>query len=157
MAQKRAGTAARSRRAKGEQMRNFLVIGLILIAIAVAIVLFALTSSASAASADSDLAVVDIPDKTKLVKAELLGKYIFIHDDAKMAAGEACLYVYRYSVDPNGKPEARAENLVLSFHCVPIDRPKASQTVLTYGTTDNGSLELREIQFTGSLKGHRVP
>ena len=138
-------------------MRSFLVIGLILIAIAVAIVLLALTSSASAASADNDLAVVDIPDKTQLVKSELLGKYIFIHDDAKMATGEACLYVYRYSVDPNGKPEPKPENLVLSFHCKPIERPKARETVLTYGITDNGSLELREIQFTGSSKGHRVP
>jgi hypothetical protein len=139
-------------------MRNFLVNGLILIVIAVfAIAVFALATFASAAPADKDVAVVDIPDKAKLVKAELLGKYIFIHDDSKMATGEACLYVYRYGVDPNGKPDARADNLVVSFHCVPIDRPKASQTVLTYGMTDNGSLELREIQFTGSLKGHRVP
>ena len=139
-------------------MRNFLVIGLILIAIGVIAIWF-LASFALAAPADSDMAVavVDIPDKTKLVKSELLGKYIFIHDDAKMARGEACLYVYRYRVDPNGKPEAKPENLVVSFHCEPIERPKANETVLTYGVTDIGSLELREIQFTGSSKGHRVP
>ena len=138
---------------KGILMKNFLTIGLITIAIMV----LALASFASAPPGDNDFAVVDIPDKTKLAKAELQGKYIFVHDDSKMAKGEACLYVYSYSVDQNGKPEARPENLVVSFHCEPTERPKATETVLTYAMAANGSFELREIQFTGSSKGHRVP
>src|SRR6185369_16771351 len=31
------------------------------------------------------IAVTEISEKTKLLKAELLGKYIFVHDDSKMA------------------------------------------------------------------------
>jgi hypothetical protein len=104
-----------------------------------------------------EMAVADIPDKTKLLNVELLGKYIFIHDGEKKANAEHCLYVYRYGEDQNGKPEARPENLVVSFHCEALQRTKVSQLVLTYGVTNGGASELREIQFAGSLVGHRVP
>jgi len=91
------------------------------------------------------------------MKAELSGKYIFIHDDEKMARGEPCLYVSQYSGDQSGKPEVQARNLVVSFHCQPVERPKVNQLVLTYGAARDGSFELREVQFSGTLEGHRVP
>jgi hypothetical protein len=136
-------------------MKRFLLITFTLGA--VALVVGALASLVPAAPPVREMAVVDIPDKTRLLKAELLGKYIFIHDDAKMSKGEPCFYVYQYSQDQSGKPEAKPENLVLSFHCLPVQRPKAVQVVLTYGVTAEGLFELREIQFADSVEGHRVP
>lgn len=89
--------------------------------------------------------------------ATLLGRYIFTHDDEKMVRGEACFYVYEYSQNLAGQPELLADNLVVSFHCQPVQRVKTSHIVLTYGMTVEGLLELREIQFAGSSEGHRVP
>lgn len=117
----------------------------------------ALASFAAAAPPDRDIAVANIPDKTKLLKTTLQGKYIFVHDDSMMAKGEPCLYIYEYSEDQAGKPEVKPEKLVVSFHCEPTQREKATQIVLTYGMLSSELFELREIQFPGSTKGHRVP
>jgi hypothetical protein len=75
----------------------------------------ALASFAAAAPPDRDIAVANIPDKTKLLKATLQGKYIFVHDDSMMAKGEPCLYIYEYR-RPGRKPEVKPEKLVVSFH-----------------------------------------
>ena len=136
-------------------MRRFLLITLILGAMVM--IAAALASFAPAAPPGKDIAVVDIPDKTRLLKAELQGKYIFVHDDEKMAAGEPYFYVYRYSQDKSGQPEVRPENLVVAFHCQPVQREKRSLLYLTCVMTGDGAFELREIQFAGSLEGHRVP
>ena len=114
-------------------------------------------SLATAASSGKEMAVVDIPDKTKLLKATLQGKYIFVHDNEMMKQGAACLYVYEYGEDVTGKPELKSDKLVLSFHCEPVQREKATNIILTYGMTTAGWFELREIQFAGSTEGHRVP
>jgi hypothetical protein len=132
-------------------MKRFLMTILVLTAVGV------LASLAPARPPANDIGVVDIQDKARLMKAELLGKYILIHDAEKKAHGEACLSVYRYSQDENGDPKILPENLVVSFHCVSVERPKADTLVLTYGITKDGLLELREIQFAGTLEGHRVP
>ena len=110
-----------------------------------------------AAPPGKDMAVVDIPEKTMLVKTALLGKYIFVHDDEKMASGEPCFYIYEYSENQAGKPEALPDKLVLSFHCQPIARPKARQLITTVQMGRNGDFELHEIQFAGTTEGHRVP
>jgi hypothetical protein len=136
-------------------MRRFLLITFIFGAVTIA--MSALVSFASATPPGKEMSVVDIPDKTKLLKVVLQGKYIFIHDDEKMAQGEPCFYVYEYSQDQAGKPEARPGKLVVSFHCQPVQREKANQIVLTFGVVSVGLFELREIQFAGSSEGHRVP
>jgi hypothetical protein len=136
-----------------EEAQMRLVLMTIMICAAVGV----LASVAPAHPPGRDIEVVDIPDKTKLLNAELLGRYILVHDAEKKANGEACMYVYRYSKARNGAPEILPENLVVSFHCVRIERPKANDLVLTYGVAKDGSFELREIQFAGSLEGHRVP
>jgi hypothetical protein len=116
-----------------------------------------LASFAVAAPPGKEIEVASIPDKTKLMKATLQGKYIFVHDDTKMAKGEPCLYVYEYSEDQAGRPELKSDKLVVSFHCLPIQRDKATKFVLTYGMLSSDLFELREIQFAGSTEAHRVP
>ena len=114
-------------------------------------------SFANAATPGKDIAVVDLSEKTMLMKTALLGTYIFVHDDQKMDQGEPCFYIYEYSQDQAGKPEARADKLVISFHCEPIARAKTRQLVTTVQMGRGGVLELREIQFAGTTEGHRVP
>jgi hypothetical protein len=136
-------------------MKRFLQISLIFGA--VAIIVGALAPRTHAGPPGKDMSVVDLPDKTKVMKTTLQGKYIFIHDDEKMANGAACFYIYEYSADAAGQPEARPDKLVLSFHCEPVQRAKATHIVLTYGMVNPELFELREIQFAGSIEGHRVP
>jgi hypothetical protein len=136
-------------------MKRLLLVTLVLSATAMIVSAFA--SFATAAPPGKEMSVANIPDKTKLLKTTLQGKYIFVHDDSKMAKGEPCFYVYEYSEDQAGQPEAKPEKLVASFHCQPVERPKAAQVVLTYGMLSPELFELREIQFPGSTEGHRVP
>src|SRR6185436_4037859 len=114
-------------------------------------------SAGSAAPPGKETAVVDLQDKTLLGKTVLQGKYIFVHDDSRMAKDESCFYVYEYAENEMGQPEPRPEKMVVSFHCEPVEHPKASQIVLTYGMTAAGQFQLREIQVAGSTEGHRVP
>jgi hypothetical protein len=136
-------------------MKRLLLITLILAAMGV--IVGALASFAIAAPPERDVEVANIPDKTKLLKATLQGKYIFVHDESKMAQGEPCLYVYEYSEDQSGKPVVNPEKLVVSFHCQRVQREKAREIVLTYGMISPELFELREIQFPGRTEGHRVP
>jgi hypothetical protein len=122
-----------------------------------AVIVNSLALFASAAPPGKDVEVANIPDKTVLQKATLQGRYIFVHDESKMAKGEPCLFVYEYAEDQGGRPEIKPEKLVVSFHCQPIERPKATHIVLTYRMMGADSFELSEIQFSGSTEGHRVP
>lgn len=136
-------------------MKRFLLMSLVVAAIAM--VAGAQALRVYAAPPGKDMSVVDLPDKTRVMKTVLQGKYIFVHDDQKMAKGDACFYIYEYSADAAGQPEARPDKLVVSFHCQPVEREKATHIVLTYGMVNPELFELREIQFTGSTEGHRVP
>ena len=136
-------------------MKRFSQVSLIFVAIAMIVGAQALR--AYAARPGRDISVVDLSDKTRVAKTILQGKYIFVHDDEKMAKGEACFYIYEYCADAAGQPEARPDKLVVSFHCQPVQREKARHIILTYGMVNPELFELREIQFTGSTEGHRVP
>ena len=80
----------------------------------------------------------------------LFGKYIIEHDNARMARGEPCTYIYA------------AENRqtpVVTFHCEHLDRPRgqeASVTLRSLGEA-NGMQEFREFQFAGELGAHGFP
>jgi hypothetical protein len=94
-------------------------------------------------------AVVAFDEPTRLLNVTLKGQYLFVHDDERMARGEACTYVYTYTQDKQG-------DLVASFHCKPVPRQKAGRFSVTV-TMQAGNLELVEYQFEGSTEGHRVP
>ena len=102
-------------------------------------------------SATKQDAIVEFSDKTRLGGEILLGKYFFEHDDSRMARGEPCMYVYSYEGGKQGK-------LIVTFHCTPVERPKARVDVVSLAMTDSaGVFLLTEIQFKGSTKGHLVP
>ena len=80
----------------------------------------------------------------------LKGEYLFVHDDAAMMRGEACTRVYK------GNAEI-ASNLVVEFHCVPIQRAKATYFIVRTKQRADGTTELDEFQFKGDTEAHRTP
>lgn len=78
------------------------------------------------------------------------GEYLFVHDDAAMQRGEACTYVYE-----GNAPIPR--KLVVSFHCVPVQRVKTKNFLVRSVETAPGLVELQEYQFAGDTEGHAVP
>ena len=77
------------------------------------------------------------------------GKYLFVHDDAAMKRGEDCTYVYE------GTAPFR-QKLVVSFHCVHVERAKAARFVVR-SEEIAGIMEVREFQFAGDTASHAVP
>ena len=111
----------------------------------------------SAQSSGVDMAVLEFTEKTRLLDVTLLGKYVFVHDDEKKAEGKACLYVYEYNGDAKTPLATRLGKLVVAFHCHIVERPAARIDVLTLAMgKEPGVFEIKEIQFAGSDKGHRV-
>jgi uncharacterized cupredoxin-like copper-binding protein len=111
----------------------------------------ALAQATGAQSKTKETAVVELVDRTQLLEAVLQGKYLFEHDDERMARGEPCMHIYNYA---NGKQG----DLVIAFHCKPVERPKAKQLVVNVAMTKTPDLfQLTEIQFAGATKGHLVP
>jgi hypothetical protein len=90
-------------------------------------------------------------DKAVVLKGVTLkGEYLFVHDDAAMQRGEDCTYVYEGNAPI-------AKKLVVSFHCVPVERLKAKHFMVRAVETSPGISELQEFQFAGDTEGHGVP
>lgn len=94
-------------------------------------------------------ATVQFNDPVRLMGVTLKGQYLFVHDDAAMARGETCTFVYK------GEAEV-ASKLVVSFHCMPTQRLKVDSFVVRTELV-SGFNELREYQFDGETEAHMVP
>ena len=106
--------------------------------------------SATNAVAKKESAVVKFDGNITLMDIRLKGEYLFVHDDAAMARGEACTFVYK------GVAEKR-ENLIVYFHCTPKVRAIAEHFVVRTLEVAPGRSEVKEFQFAGSPEGHLVP
>ena len=106
------------------------------------------TAQARTDAKKTDRATIQFTEPVKLLNVILKGQYLFVHDEEKMASGQDCTYVY----DSSGK-------LVVSFHCIPIERPKATgfRVLSVRVGTSNGPREMKEYQFEGSTEAHQVP
>jgi hypothetical protein len=85
-----------------------------------------------------------------LYGATLKGEYLFVHDDDAMDRGDACTYVYKGTAE-------RASNLVVSFHCISIERAKLSYFSVSSAEIAPGVFEVREFQFKGDIEAHAAP
>jgi hypothetical protein len=95
----------------------------------------------------NERATIEFTQTVKLLNVVLKGEYLVVHDEAKMAKGEDCTYLY----DSKGK-------LIVSFHCTPVERPKSDRfRVVTRRLDPSGLSEVVEIQFAGSTEAHLVP
>jgi len=125
-------------------MKRLILASSILGAFIVTVGVFA--AQANTEAMKTQRASVRFNEPVKLLNVILMGEYLFVHDEEKMAKGEACSWVY----DSKG-------NLVVSFHCEPVERTKASSfRIVTKRITSDRS-ELREYQFAGDTEAHQVP
>jgi hypothetical protein len=106
--------------------------------------------SKAADAAKKERAVMKFNQPVQLMGITLKGKYLFVHDDAAMARGEACTFVYK------GDAET-VKNLVVSFHCTPAERAKAANFIVRSLMTSPGHYDIKEFQFAGSTEAHLVP
>ena len=123
---------------------------LLMVALLFAVALSSSSSVASkAAPAKKQRAVMTFTTPVSLQGVMLKGEYLFVHDDAAMANGEACTFVYKGTVETPSK-------LVVKFHCTPVQRVKVgSFTVRTNEVA--GVSVLTEFQFEGETESHGVP
>jgi hypothetical protein len=80
----------------------------------------------------------------------LKGEYLFVHDDAAMARGEACTRIYKGNAEIAG-------NLIAEFHCVPIQEARANYFLVRTKQRADGVIELTEFQFKGDTEAHAIP
>jgi hypothetical protein len=126
-------------------MKRLLIAASMLVALMITIGAFAAHTKAEAKR--TERATIEFAQTVKLLNVVLKGEYLVVHDEAMMAKGEDCTYVY----DKSGK-------LVVSFHCTPVERPKTDRfRVVTRRLDPSGLSEIREIQFAGSTEAHQVP
>jgi hypothetical protein len=128
-------------------MKSWIFLSVVLCALILGSVSF---NTTSASGPQKQKAVVTFTTPVTVQGVALQGKFLFVHDDAAMARGDSCTFIYR------GQVEA-ADKLVASFHCIPVFRAKANHFVFRSAETAPGVVELREYQFDGDTEAHAVP
>ena len=130
-------------------MKSFLLLIALLCAVTLSTGLAPSVTNATG-SAKKERAVFKFNQPVILMGAALKGEYLFVHDDAAMARGEACTFVYK------GVAEV-SSNLLVSFHCTPAERGKVGSFTVRTALTSSGENELREFQFANRSEAHLVP
>jgi hypothetical protein len=127
-------------------MRSRLIVGVLLV-----VGLFGAAVFANAASAKR-WAILNFQDPVQVAGQFVMGPVIIVHDDAKMARGEACTTIYQF--EPGKGPRQE----LVSFHCRPTARAVEAQTTLTVTpVAPTGCRRLIEYQFAGDPEAHGVP
>lgn len=106
--------------------------------------------STAATDVQKRSAVTEFTSPVTVHGVVLKGRYLFVHDEIAMNRGDACTYVYR------GEAEV-PDQLVVSFHCIHVERARAKNFILRSRETAPGIVELLEFQFSGETASHRVP
>ena len=125
---------------------------LVVLVICALLVAGGLGATGSANGAKVQRATIRFDEPVKLLNVILKGEYIIVHDDERMAKGEACTYVYTHENNLQGR-------LVVSFHCVPVEREVTDHFTVLLGAYDPATRlpELLEYRFAGDKEGHKVP
>jgi hypothetical protein len=131
-------------------MHSKILVGLLLVVGVLAAGTFA--SDGMNMSGDRQWSIVNITTPTRVEGQLLMGPYLIVHDDAKMARGEACTTFYRF--DPKKGPQEEA----VSFQCIPAQKEVPARTTLvTKRLPGCDDLALAEYQFAGDAEAHGVP
>ena len=78
----------------------------------------------------------------------LQGRYVIEHDNDRMARGEPCTHIYAYDDQ---------ETPVAAFHCVHLERDRASKNTVVLISMGDGWQKLTEFQFAGETASHGYP
>jgi len=106
--------------------------------------------AAQAKIVDQESALVHFPRTVAFANAFLTkGDYLIMHDDAMAAMGESCLFVY-------SAREGKAQELVLLLHCTRFQRPQSAGFKVVTRQLAGNLYSIREVQFPGSMVGHRL-
>jgi hypothetical protein len=136
---------------KEGQMRSRILLGSLLLLGVLAVGTIA--TSGDGVAPPRQWALTNFVDPVLVADQILMGPYLIVHDDARMARGEPCTSFYRF--DPvKGRQEE-----VLSFHCTPATRKVAAAFTITK-SEPIAMVSLRrvtEYQFAGDCEGHRIP
>jgi hypothetical protein len=129
--------------------RMIMAITLLVVALTVA---SAVPAKGMAKNPQREEAVVEFTETVKLQGVLLRGQYLIYHDDAKMAEGEPCLYIYTMKA-------GKRDKLVIALHCEPVERKQAKEFTVTLTPRNSAYTvrEVREIQFAGFTKAHIIP
>ena len=126
----------------------------LLVAFLLVVVVFAsggVASNGSHASA-RQWTVVNFVDPVMVRDHLLMGPYLVVHDDERMAKGEPCTSIYRF--DPARGPQG----LEVEFVCFPEQREICSRTTFSVRRSpDLGINVVTEYQFAGDPEVHGVP
>lgn len=112
------------------------------------------TLALSAMTPSRRAALVHFTRPTIIAGTFVFGRVVIVHDDEKMARGDACTTVYRY----NPKVATGEGSPLVDFHCQPKARP-AARTAQFSSTqlSPAGPSMLTEYQLAGEVEGHGVP
>ena len=102
-------------------------------------------------TAKTQSAIANFTDPVLVARTLVSGPVLIVHDDEKMARGEACTTFYRFD-----KKEGPKEALV-SFHCKPRRASRVDATTFTTAATEIGVKQLVEYQIAGDSEAHGVP
>jgi hypothetical protein len=109
--------------------------------------------SVSGSRASHQTAIITFARPTWVAQRLLVGTYVIVHDDDRMAQGEPCTALYRV----RGGSDPLEE--VVSFHCIPKQRsvPQSFTTTVERSPSPDGIDILTEYQFEGDPEAHGVP
>jgi hypothetical protein len=128
-------------------MRSRIIVG--------SLVMFAFVTAVAVSRTAADPAVkwasINLTDTTLIAGAFVSGPVVFVHDDARMAAGEPCTSVHRF-IPGKGVGEE-----LVAFHCKPRwgQAPKRFTQAVT--NTPDGLRVMTEYQFAGDGEAHAIP
>ena len=128
-------------------MRSRIIVG--------SLVMFACIAAASVTRTAANPAVkwapVNLVDTTQIAGAFVSGPVVFVHDDARMAAGEPCTSVHRF-IPGKGVGEE-----IVAFHCKPRWGKAPDRFTQAITTTSDGLRVMTEYQFAGDPEAHAIP
>jgi len=100
-------------------------------------------------------AIVSFERPTWVAGQMLIGTYVIVHDEGRMASGAPCTAFHRVG------PQDRPMEEVVAFHCIPRERkavPSFTTTVISKPALRIDTFDtLGEFQFAGDSEGHGVP
>ena len=112
---------------------------------------FVISASGSTAAPALKWAAVNLTDTTMIAGSYVSGPVVFVHDDARMARGEACTSVHRY--EPG---KGLGEELV-GFHCTPRWGKAPDKFTKAITRRPDGPPVMTEYQFAGDEEAHQIP
>jgi hypothetical protein len=130
-------------------MRTRIIVGVVLVMALFCVGTFA--SRAGERAGQRQWTIVNFIDPVQIQDRVVMGPVLIVHDDEKMAHGEACTSFYRFDTAQGPQEE------VASFHCQPEARPVVQQTTFTYTRGELGCQKLVAYQIAGDAEAHRVP